>query len=139
MLQLAELPSTRVVSRSSLYVTEPVGPRNQPDFVNAVAGLKTALPPLVLLDHMQRIEHQHRRLRSQRWGRRSLDLDVLLYGPRTMNLPRLQVPHPYLHRRAFVLIPLNEIAPHLSIPGSGRLSTLLARMDREDISSVKKL
>ncbi len=138
MLQLAELPSTRLLSRSSLYVTEPVGPRNQPDYVNAVAGLKTALPPLVLLRHLQRIEQRHRRVRLQRWGRRTLDLDILTYGSGIIGNPRLRVPHPLMHKRAFVLIPLIEIDPQLAIPGGGKIKTLLARLNGKDVSAVRK-
>jgi len=139
LLQLAELPSTCLVSRSSLYATEPVGPRNQPDYINAVAGLKTALAPLVLLRHLQRIERRHRRVRGQRWGRRTLDLDVLLYESRIFDHPRLRVPHPSMHKRAFVLIPLYEINPQIIIPGTGKIQMLMARLNYKEKSTVRKL
>jgi 2-amino-4-hydroxy-6-hydroxymethyldihydropteridine diphosphokinase len=139
MLQMAELPSTRLVSRSSLYATEPLGPRNQPDYINAVAELKTALPPLVLLRHLQCIEQRHRRRRLQRWGKRTLDLDILIYGSCVMGHPRLRVPHPSMHKREFVLIPLNEINPRLVIPRAGKIKTLVARLDDKAVSAVRKL
>jgi 2-amino-4-hydroxy-6-hydroxymethyldihydropteridine diphosphokinase len=139
MLQMAELPSTLLVSRSSLYATEPVGLPNQPDYINAVAELKTALPPLILLRHLQRIEQRHRRRRLQRWGKRTLDLDILIYGSSVIGHPRLRVPHPLMHKREFVLIPLNEINPWLIIPGAGKIKILVARLDGKALSSVRKL
>ena len=136
---MAELPSTRLVCRSSLYATEPLGPRNQPDYINAVVELKTALPALVLLRHLQCIEQRHRRRRLQRWGKRTLDLDILIYGASVIDQPRLNVPHPSMHKREFVLIPLNEINPWLIIPGAGKIKTLVARLDGKALSTVRKL
>lgn len=137
--QLAALPSTRLVGESGLYATSPIGPRNQPDFVNAVAELNTALDPLVLLDHLQGIESRHRRVRIQRWGRRTLDLDILLYDARILSHPRLQLPHPRLHQRLFVLAPLHELAPDLVIPGKGGMARLLDRLSTRNGSSVRRL
>ena len=139
MEDLAALPSTRLAGRSSLYRTSPVGPRNQSDFVNAVAELDTALAPLVLLGHLRRIERRHGRVRVQHWGRRTLDLDLLLYGSITLNHPRLSIPHPRMHERLFVLAPLRELRPELAIPGRGRVAALAEGLSRKDRHSVRRV
>lgn len=123
---LAELTASRLIVRSSLYRTPPVGgPAGQPDYVNAVAALDTELNPDELLTALQAIEAQQGRVRTVRWGPRTLDLDVLLYGSMQRDAPRLTLPHPRLHERAFVLYPLYDIAPDLMIPGQGSLTELL--------------
>ncbi len=122
---LSELPASRLVARSSLYRSAPMGPADQPDYLNAVAALDTALAPLKLLDALQAIEAAQRRVRERHWGPRTLDLDLLLYGEQVIDLPRLRVPHPGMHQRSFVLVPLREIAGDIEIPGQGRISTLL--------------
>lgn len=114
---LATLRDSSLVAVSSLIQTEPVGLRNQPDFINAVAAIDTFLPPLVLLDALFDIEAQFGRVRSIKNAPRTLDLDLLLYGETIMNTPTLILPHPRLHERAFVLTPLLEIAPDIFIPG----------------------
>lgn len=134
--ELDELPDTRVASRSSLYRSAPMGPPDQPDYINAVAGLDTALPAQRLLDDLLAIEATHRRVRAQHWGPRTLDLDVLIYADHRIDTPRLRVPHPHLHERAFVLVPLFEIAPTLSIPGLGTLEDLVNQIDD---ATVKRL
>ncbi|PPD29857.1 MAG: 2-amino-4-hydroxy-6-hydroxymethyldihydropteridine diphosphokinase [Methylomonas sp.] len=112
---------------SPLYTSQPVGPQDQPDYINAVIRLKTRLSPLQLLKQLQAIENQHGRVRSIRWGARTLDLDLLLYDDLILNLPELTVPHPELKNRSFVLYPLADIAPEgLLIPGTASLSSLLA-------------
>ena len=111
--ELDKLPQTRVVRKSSLYRSAPVGYAAQPDFVNAVAQLETALPAERLLDELQDLEARHGRTRSFTNAPRTLDLDVLLYGDLRIATHALQVPHPRMHERAFVLEPLLEIAPHL--------------------------
>ena len=125
---LAALPSTGVLAQSRLYRTAPWGRTDQPAFVNAVARLSTALAPLDLLDALLGIERRHGRERSSdlRWGPRTLDLDLLLYGDRRIVDARLTIPHPRLRERAFVLVPLAELDPELSIPGDGRVQDLLA-------------
>lgn len=110
---LAGLPLSRLVIASSLYATRPVGPQDQPDFINAVAALETSLSPLALLDQLQALEQQHRRRRQRHWGPRTLDLDLLVYGDQHIETPRLCIPHRQMTRRAFVLAPLAEIAPAL--------------------------
>ena len=121
---LGHLPLTGRVSASRLYVSTPVGPQDQPDFVNAVARLETRLSPLALLDQLQAMEQRHRRVRQQRWGPRTLDLDLLLYGDRRIETPRLRVPHPEMAARAFVLVPLAELAPGLRLPDGRRVAEL---------------
>ena len=123
---LANLPSSQLAARSPRYRTAPVGgPTDQPDYLNAVAALETALTPDALLAALQTIETAQGRVRAERWGPRTLDLDLLLYGSITRNDPRLTLPHPRLHQRAFVLYPLSDIEPELMIPGQGQLTALL--------------
>jgi 2-amino-4-hydroxy-6-hydroxymethyldihydropteridine diphosphokinase len=127
LAELDALPDTRVVARSSLYRSEPLGYTAQPDFVNAVARLDTGLAPRALLAGMQSIEQRHGRERSFRNAPRTLDLDLLLYDALELDEPDLRVPHPRMHERAFVLQPLAEIAPEAEVPGRGTASALLAR------------
>lgn len=123
---LEGIPRTRVKACSPLYRSEPVGPADQPDYINAVACLETELDPRALLEELQAIEQRQGRVRTwQRWGPRTLDLDILLYDDLELSAQDLILPHPRLHERAFVLYPLRDIAPHLLIPGRGDLETLL--------------
>ncbi len=123
--QLADLPRTIFLHKSSLYSSKPMGPADQPDYINAVASIQTELTPLELLDELQHIEAVHGRLRNgTRWGPRPLDLDILLYGEKVLTLDRLLIPHPGLHERAFVLYPLCEINPALIIPLKGSVLEL---------------
>lgn len=112
---------------SSLYQSAPMGPQDQPDYVNAVMAIVTNLSPLALLKTLQDIEHEHGRVRTgERWGARTLDLDLLLYGDQQIQLPDLTVPHVGIADREFVLYPLYEIASDLTVPGKGSLSDLVA-------------
>jgi 2-amino-4-hydroxy-6-hydroxymethyldihydropteridine diphosphokinase len=122
---LANLPDCRLRRCSSLYRTAPVGLTNQPDFINAVALLDTTLGPPELLDELFLIEARFGRRRDVKNGPRHLDLDLLLYDERRVDLPELTLPHPRLHLRAFVLHPLAEIAPDLRLPGRGPLAAWL--------------
>lgn len=125
--QLGRLPYTQMLARSSLYRSDPMGPPDQPEYINAVAEIETLLTPRALLDELLRVEIAHGRTRSAtRWGPRTLDLDLLLYGDRTIAEARLTVPHPGIAERAFVLFPLAQLAPNLIIPGKGSLSMLLS-------------
>ena len=135
---LSARPSCRLLRSSSLYRTPPLGPPGQPAYVNGVALLETDLTPLDLLDALQGIERsQGRRRGGDRWGPRPLDLDLLLFGSRILAGARLRLPHPQIHRRAFVLVPLAEIAPaDLHVPGAGVLRDLLRDCDREGITLV---
>lgn len=126
---LAALPQSRLLARSRLYRTPPWGVTDQPDFINAAARLETSLPPHELLDALLMIEARTGRVRGVRNGPRVLDLDLLLYGDRQIDEPGLVVPHPHLHERAFVLLPLADIAPELEVPGRERVRDLLAGVD----------
>lgn len=130
---LANLPASRIVRCSSLYRTAPVGLVNQPDFINAVALLDTTLAPPELLAELLDIECRFGRRRSEKNGPRSLDLDLLLYDERRIDLPELTLPHPRLHLRAFVLQPLAEIAPDLRLPGRGQLAAWLPAVANQGI------
>lgn len=123
--ELAQLPESSLVTHSSLYRSDPVGPPGQPDYINAVAALDTQLSPETLLDALQAIEQAHQRVRKIHWGPRTLDLDLLLYGNETIATPRLSVPHPFMTQRNFVLWPLAEIAPELILPDGRSLQALL--------------
>lgn len=124
---VARLDSTRLLRASSLYRTAPLGLLEQPDFVNAVAEIDTALSPRELLARLHEIESGFGRSRSFPNAPRTLDLDLLLYGAEVAEEPGLTIPHPRMHERAFVLAPLVEIAPGVAVPGLGRASDLLER------------
>ncbi|MBK1632791.1 2-amino-4-hydroxy-6-hydroxymethyldihydropteridine diphosphokinase [Thiohalocapsa halophila] len=135
---LTALPSSRLEGVSRLYRTAPVGPADQPDYINAAARLVTRLPPRALLTALQGIERAHGRVRDgTRWGPRTLDLDILVFGRRQVTWPGLVLPHPEIHRRAFVLVPLTEVAPaDLGIPGQGRLDGLLAAVPKDGVAPL---
>jgi 2-amino-4-hydroxy-6-hydroxymethyldihydropteridine diphosphokinase len=137
---LDALPQTRVMRASQLYRTAAWGVTDQPDFINAVALLHTRRTPRQLLEDLLEIERHAGRHRledgSDRWGPRTLDLDLLLYGDARIDEPGLHVPHPRLHERAFVLVPLAEIAPDASIPGVGTAAQALARMAPAQVEGV---
>ncbi|CAD5378816.1 2-amino-4-hydroxy-6-hydroxymethyldihyropteridine pyrophosphokinase [Pseudomonas sp. OF001] len=124
---LGRLPQCRLAAVSSLYASDPLGPADQPRYVNAVAALDCDLAPLALLDALQAIEReQGRERKAERWGPRTLDLDILLFGDLQLDEERLSVPHYHMHARAFVLYPLAEIAPDLRLPDGQPLQALLA-------------
>ena len=125
--QIADIPHTTLDSCSGFYASAPVGPGEQPDYVNAVARLETELPPEKLLDALQNIENLHGRKRTLRWGARTLDLDILLYGNAQLDTVRLCVPHPRMAERNFVLEPLAELAPDLTMPDGTALQAMLAQ------------
>ena len=120
--QINHLPSTSIVRRSSLYKSQPIGPKNQPNYINAVIKIKTDYAPIELLDMLQDIENKHHRKRLKKWGPRTLDLDILLYNEIEINNDRLTIPHPEMVNRDFVLIPLFELTNYnFSIPKYGKL------------------
>ena len=135
LVALAALPQTRLVAQSALYRTAPVL-ASGPDFINAVVELQTALPPLQLLQALQAIEAAHGRERPYPNAPRTLDLDLLLYGQRVEQQPGLEVPHPRLHERAFVLQPMLELAPQLAHPRLGPLQPLLAATAHQPIERL---
>ena len=124
---LAQLPQTQLMAVSSFYRSKPLGPQDQPDYLNAVVEISTALSPLALLDELQRIENEQGRVRFRRWGERTLDLDILLYGDEIIQTERLTVPHYDMHNREFVIVPLAEIAPNLILPNGQKLAELADR------------
>ena len=135
--RLEALPATRVVSRSRDYLTRPMGPRDQPDFVNAVGGLLSQLPPHGLLDALLDIERTMGRNRQERWGPRIIDLDLIwMIGP-VIEEPGLTLPHPGVSVRNFVLYPLKDIAPTLVIPGHGRVMDLTLRVGGDGMSVLE--
>ena len=135
---LEALPQTSVRSQSDLYRSPPWGRTDQAEFMNAVVELQTRLAPSILLDSLIEIEERFGRVRNadERWGPRTLDLDLLLYGDQTIQVPGLCIPHPHLHERAFVLVPLAQIAPNLDVPGQGRVADLLADIDASAITLI---
>ncbi|PJG85872.1 2-amino-4-hydroxy-6-hydroxymethyldihydropteridine diphosphokinase [Conservatibacter flavescens] len=123
--RLDHLPMSKLVKYSSFYRSQPLGPQDQPDYINAVACLHTALSPLVLLDALQNIENEQGRIRARRWGERTLDLDILLYNNDIMDSERLTVPHYDMYNREFVIVPLYEIAPNLVFPDGKKIADLI--------------
>ena len=136
---LQSLAGVTIITVSSLYQSPPMGPADQPDYINAVISLETSLSPHQLLDALQSVEQLHGRERKRHWGERTLDLDILLYGEQILDDERLKIPHPGMHERAFVLYPLAEIAPDIEIPGRGALQQILPSCPQGDLQQVDKI
>ncbi|NZA25229.1 2-amino-4-hydroxy-6-hydroxymethyldihydropteridine diphosphokinase [Luteimonas sp. SJ-92] len=138
---LARLPRTRLLRASRLYRSPPWGPQDQPAFVNAAAALETGLEPRALLDALLAVERDFGRVRaadgSDRWGPRTLDLDLLLYADAVIDAPGLRVPHPHLHERAFALVPLLEVLPDATIPGTGPARLALAGLAADQVRALQ--
>ena len=134
--ELAQLPNTQLVAQSRLYTSHAVGPGEQPDYVNAVALLDTQLAPMALLDALQALEQSHRRVRLEHWGPRTLDLDILLIDQSTIETERLKVPHPYLKLRNFVLYPLADINPDLTLPCGTPVAELIAQCPPDGLAPL---
>jgi 2-amino-4-hydroxy-6-hydroxymethyldihydropteridine diphosphokinase len=132
------LPQTSVRAQSKLYRSPPWGRTDQDDFLNAVVELRTQLAPRILLDYLLQIEERFGRVRSEggKWGPRELDLDLLVFGDEVIDEPGMHLPHPYLHERAFVLVPLAEIAGKLQVPGRGQVGDLLALVEAGGIEAI---
>jgi 2-amino-4-hydroxy-6-hydroxymethyldihydropteridine diphosphokinase len=132
------LPQTSVRAQSKLYRSPPWGRTDQDDFLNAVVELRTQLAPRILLDYLLQIEERFGRVRSEgeKWGPRELDLDLLVFGDEVIDEPGMHLPHPYLHERAFVLVPLAEIAGKLQVPGRGQVGDLLALVETGGIEAI---
>ena len=138
--EVAALPNTHLTEVSQAYETPPVGPVEQPDFLNAVFAIETSLAPEPLLAALLSAEKKHQRQRRIHWGPRTLDLDLLLYGERIVESADLTLPHPHMHERSFVLVPLCEIAPRLSHPVTGRPFTeYLAELNGREAKDVGPL
>lgn len=127
VMELSRLPRTTLLAQSPFYASRPVGPQDQPDFVNGAVQLCTGLSPHQLLDHLQAIEQAHGRERLRHWGPRTLDLDVLLFGSHVINDSRLTVPHAELANRDFALQPLLDLNPELQLPDGRRIDQLRAQ------------
>ena len=137
---LRQLPRTRLLRASQLYLSPAWGMVNQPDFVNAVAELETSLLPRALLHELLQLENKAGRTRETvRWGPRKLDLDLLLWSDCIVDEPGLKLPHKHMHERAFVLLPLAELLPQLEIPGYGPVSKLLEKLDISDCRPLEQL
>lgn len=126
-----------VVARSSLYSSPPMGPQDQPDYINAVVEIDTTLFAHHLLDALQAIEQQQGRVRERHWGERTIDLDLLVYGNNILDDERLQVPHPGISARSFVLYPLAEIATDIAIPTMGKIEQLLKDCPRDGLERME--
>jgi len=139
LAELSGIHATRCVAHSSLYLSVPLGPADQPDYINAVAVVDTTLPPRELLFNLQEIEKRHGRTRTgERWGPRTLDLDLLLYGMERIHDDDLVIPHPGLCERNFVLYPLYEIAPRLVLPGLGGLDDYIGKSSKRGLRRVER-
>ena len=136
LTELDGLPGTRVIAKSALYRTAPVGYDNQPDFINAAAEVSTTLEPLALLHALLALEITHGRERPFPNAPRVLDLDLLLYDNLELNHPELTLPHPRLHERGFVLFPLADIAPELHVPGKGKVGDLLLTLPDQGVERM---
>lgn len=134
--ELQALENCRAHAHSRLYRSDPVGPPGQPDYINAVACFETRLQPLELLDALQAIEQAHQRVRIQHWGPRTLDLDLLLYGQQNISCERLTVPHAFMTERSFVLYPLAELAPELTLPDGQTISCLLEQCPAGTLEAI---
>lgn len=138
--QISAIKSSTISALSSLYFSRPMGPQDQPDYMNAVLALTTNLAPLALLDALQAIENKAGRVRKDnRWGPRILDLDILLYDQQVINSERLIVPHYGMKTREFVLLPLVEIAPSLTLPCGDKVSQLSQQIESNGLKIHSKL
>jgi 2-amino-4-hydroxy-6-hydroxymethyldihydropteridine diphosphokinase len=134
---LSELDNTKLKSVSSWYKNPAIGPGQQPDYLNGVVAISTGLDPEQLLTALQGIELAQGRIREQRWAARTLDLDIAVYGQQTINLSHLQIPHPRLQERNFVILPLHEIAPQLILPDGTSLTELASKCDKSSIEQLE--
>lgn len=135
---LKQHPAINTLEVSNLYSSKPVGPQDQPDFVNAVAAFSTLLSPHDLLDVLQGIEQSQRRVRERHWGPRTLDLDILLYGSLEIEDERLTVPHRFMRERGFVMQPLSDLAADLVLPDGQTVTQHLEPLDTSDLVIIKE-
>lgn len=135
---MATLPDCSELQCAPWYSSKAIGPAGQPDYINTVASLKTQLSPLALLHQLQAIENQQGRQRHIRWGARTLDLDLLVYDNVCLDTDELQVPHPEIHKRNFVLLPLYKLAPALVLPDGRDLKALVAKCDMNNLKQIQQ-
>lgn len=136
LLALQKLPKTKLIRTSSLYQSKPFGYSDQPDFINAVAEVNTQLSPKILLDGLLSIENKAGRERSFANAPRTLDCDLLLYADMVISSEKLTLPHPRMHTRSFVMLPLAEIAPDLTLPNHGNVVKLALSLSNQDIKKL---
>lgn len=137
--QLSQLENVKLIETSAFYQSKPMGPQDQPDFINAVAELETTLPAEKLLDELQAIEQSQGRVRYQHWGPRTLDLDILLYGDDVIMSGRLTIPHPGISKRNFVLYPLADIVGFdFKIAGMGTIKELLTSFISDELHRIEE-
>ncbi len=134
--EIDSVPQMTVSACSRLYRSDPVGPPGQPDYCNAVVAVDTTLKPLQLLDALQSIENSHGRIRSVRWGPRTLDLDIILFGNQSIELERLTIPHYQMHVRNFVLCPLLDVAPELELPDGTALQAMVDELGYQGLNVI---
>lgn len=132
------LPQTQLLNVSSFYQSKPLGPQDQPDYLNAVACIETTLQPIALLDALQYIENEQGRVRLRRWGERTLDLDILLYDNLQLQSERLTIPHYDMKNREFVMIPLLEIAPNLILPCGDRVTNIATQFTHHNMQKLSE-
>ncbi|GGI70789.1 2-amino-4-hydroxy-6-hydroxymethyldihydropteridine diphosphokinase [Shewanella gelidii] len=133
---LTAIAESEAIEVSNFYQSTPMGDVIQPDYINAVASFETTQPPLALLDQLQAIENNQGRVRIERWGPRTLDLDLLLYGDQTVDHPRLTIPHYGMKQRSFVLIPLADLVPQLILPCGTSIKQLISTKMRSELQQV---
>jgi 2-amino-4-hydroxy-6-hydroxymethyldihydropteridine diphosphokinase len=137
---IKKISGLNFIGISGFYRSAPMGPQDQPDYINAVVKIETDLPAEKVLDELQRIENEHGRVRKQHWGARTLDLDILLYGTDEINTERLTVPHSGISQRNFVLYPLNDLVnENFEIPNVGKIDNLLASCAMDGITRLDKV
>lgn len=136
--ELTKLPGSQNLHCSCWYQTKAIGPGEQPDYINAAVSLDTTLGAIDLLQQLQAIENQHGRQREIRWGARTLDLDLLLFGNTEINSPELQLPHPEIMNRNFVLYPLHDLNPSLILPNGRVLSDTIATVSQQDLRAISR-
>jgi 2-amino-4-hydroxy-6-hydroxymethyldihydropteridine diphosphokinase len=138
---LEDTPGVRIKAVSPVYETEPWGvePGSQPSYFNAIVVLKTTLPPSSLLERAHAVEEAFHRVRDERWGARTLDVDIVAYAEVVSDDPHLTLPHPRAHERAFVLAPWHDLEPEAQLPGRGTVADLLAGVTREGVEARKDL
>jgi len=134
--RLDEIPGIKIERASSLYETEPVGLRKQPDFINAVAEVSTSLSPAELLHAVMQVEKDMGRVRTVHWGPRTIDIDILIYDDVSVNTPELVIPHPRMQERAFVLVPLYEIAPALKLKDGRGIGEVIESLGRQGVHKI---
>lgn len=134
--ELANLQQSELLNISPLYASKPLGPQDQPDFINGVVHIQTSLNPVELLAQLQKIEAMHQRVKTRHWGERTLDLDILLFDDLVINTPSLVIPHYDMQNRAFVIYPLMDIAPNLVLPNGVTIQDLSAQIPATGLTKI---